>query len=258
MNEAAAVIHWKAFDRSRQRFDKRIQAAVIAALDKQFAPIIAAVEAGSDNPEGRAATYPIEKLFEYIYGTVGVEFARQSYLSTKGLPSDFLIKDRTSDATELEGNWLRLMRRIAQTQAGEKIKGITQTTKDIVRRVMGQGQDEGLSVPDIAKRLREKWSQLTKSRAVVIARTEIISSSNAGSLLGAQSTGLQLQKSWLATRDSRTRSSHAHVDGQSVDLDGVFTVNGDKLRYPGDSSLGAKPATTIQCRCTIVYKRKEE
>lgn len=259
MTEAQSINQWRAFNRARAKYDKRMQAATQVALDAQFEPIITAFEQGRANPENLATTYPIQKLFEYIYTTVGPDFARMSYLGVKSGPTDFLTKaaGKEPEADLLEGFWKRTMKKIVDTQAGEKIKGITQTTKSWVKRAIAEVQEQGLSIPNAAKLLREQWKTISKSRAVVVSRTEILSSSNAGSLLGAKSTGLPLNKSWLATRDPRTRSKHIHADGQTVDLDVPFIVGGDELNYPGDSSMGAKMDNCIQCRCAITFKRKQ-
>jgi hypothetical protein len=39
------------------------------------------------------------------------------------------------------------------------------------------------------------------------------------------------------------------ADGQRVGVDDVFTVGGERLRFPSDSSLGASAKNIINCRC---------
>ena len=62
----------------------------------------------------------------------------------------------------------------------------------------------------------------------------------------AESDGIILKKEWIATNDSRTRHSHAALDGAVVDQDKKFD-NG--LMYPGDPS--GRPEETWNCRCTV-------
>ena len=88
----------------------------------------------------------------------------------------------------------------------------------------------------------------------MIARTEIISASNKGSLDGAKDTGIPLKKEWLATMDNRTRDAHLIADGQKVLLDELFQVDGDALSYPGDFTNGASAGNVINCRCTQIYE----
>lgn len=54
-----------------------------------------------------------------------------------------------------------------------------------------------------------------------------------------------------STRDKRTRLEHRVADGQTVPLDGKFTVDGEKLDYPGDPDASAH--TRVNCRCAITW-----
>lgn len=92
------------------------------------------------------------------------------------------------------------------------------------------------------------------SRATRIARTEVISASNLGSIEGARATGLPLNKTWLATPGNRTRDTHATADGQTVSMDELFDVGGSLLDFPGDWSNNADVSETVNCRCTVTYQ----
>lgn len=48
--------------------------------------------------------------------------------------------------------------------------------------------------------------------------------------------GIQLKKQWLATLDGKTRHEHRILDGQTVDVEESFQVDGSKLKCPGDPS----------------------
>ena len=66
--------------------------------------------------------------------------------------------------------------------------------------------------------------------------------------------GIELEKRWLATLDSRTRHNHAAADGQTVAEDRPFIVGGHELMYPGDPS---GPGHEIyNCRCTMIAQVK--
>lgn len=64
-------------------------------------------------------------------------------------------------------------------------------------------------------------------------------------------------KSWVSMGDSRVRPHHmaADVDPQNegVPVDEPFIVRGERLMYPGDSSLGASLDNVVNCRCSAVY-----
>lgn len=60
-----------------------------------------------------------------------------------------------------------------------------------------------------------------------------------------------MQKQWLATLDSRTRHSHAMLDGKTVDNQEPFS-NG--CMFPGDPQ--GPPQEVYNCRCTLLAKVK--
>ena len=63
-----------------------------------------------------------------------------------------------------------------------------------------------------------------------------------------------MTKSWLATQDGRTRIPHLEAHGQEVPIDENFTVAGESLAFPGDTSNGASAKNIINCRCTQTYR----
>lgn len=117
--------------------------------------------------------------------------------------------------------------------------------------------------PKAIDRMVQRYKdRLLKTRGDRIARTEALTSLNAGRKEGFQQlvekSGVpsdRVTKVWDATGDGRTRDSHIAMDGQSRPVDEPFvSPNGYRLQYPGDSSLGASAAETIQCRCWVNYR----
>jgi len=129
---------------------------------------------------------------------------------------------------------------------------------DLVAGQVAQGAALGESVPKIRDRvdnvLSTSESARWPNRAVVIARTETLGALNAGRMdafrAEAAEFGIQLEKIWLATEDSRTRPTHNAADGQRVPLDTPFVVGGFSLDFPGDPT--GPPQEVIQCRCTML------
>ena len=70
------------------------------------------------------------------------------------------------------------------------------------------------------------------------------------SYAAAEKMGIKLKKQWLATLDNRTRHAHAMLDGQTVDIDKPFKVDGYDIMFPGDTS--APGYLVYNCRCTMV------
>lgn len=93
-------------------------------------------------------------------------------------------------------------------------------------------------------------------RAMTIARTEGVGAANNGHVMAmkewlAQNPNYTVVKTWIATKDERTRPDHKALHGQeSVGIDTPFRCeNGDMIRWPGDQDAPARQ--TIQCRCTL-------
>lgn len=137
--------------------------------------------------------------------------------------------------------------------AENRLVGIGNTAWTTARERLVEGFQAGEGIDALAGRVEEALD-VAASRAVTIARTEVVSASNAGSIAGARALSGHAPpvKIWMASLDARTRESHADADGQEVALDEPFTVGGAQLDYPGDP---AGPVEEVaNCRCTIVYR----
>lgn len=112
---------------------------------------------------------------------------------------------------------------------------------------------QGKSIPRMANDLQSRMQNMNRTSAIRTARTAVTGAQNAGRLntyRAAQDMGIKLKKQWLATLDNRTRHAHAMLDGQTVDVDKPFKVDGYELMYPGDSS--APGYLVYNCRCTQI------
>lgn len=107
-----------------------------------------------------------------------------------------------------------------------------------------QGILSGDSMDKIAGRLSSVLG-MNETSAIRNARTSVTSAENKGRidmLQDAEDKGVKTQKGWLATNDSRTRDSHAELNGVFVDIDDEFD-NG--LEYPGDPN--GDPSEVYNC-----------
>lgn len=102
-------------------------------------------------------------------------------------------------------------------------------------------------------------TRLLNMRGEVIARTEAGRVLEETRYLSTQqavdSTGVprsQTVKQWFATKDNRTRDTHAAMNGQARLLEDYFdSPSGARLMYPHDSDAPA--SEVIACRCQPVY-----
>lgn len=117
---------------------------------------------------------------------------------------------------------------------------------------------EGRAVdPAIAEKAVTRYeAALLNLRGEIIGRTEALGSlheSQAEAWRQAVESGAvdpqNVVKVWIATKDGRTRDTHAAMDRQTVGLNERFS-NG--LMYPCEP--GGPPSEVIACRCTMVTR----
>lgn len=159
---------------------------------------------------------------------------------------------------------VELMRQYFGIDLLNKAEGITDTTKEIIAKILGEASELGLSYAEIVKELKTN-SELTAVRARLIARTEMSTAANGSSYINAKETGLDLKKVWIAAQDRRTRIlpedefDHFHMNGVTIPMNDYFNVpSKDKgielLLFPGDGKQGASAGNLCNCRCVMGYE----
>lgn len=187
-------------------------------------------------------SYVAAELYPYLIQTF-VDSAGDVRSKIDGLTNDAIPKVDTDFAIQ----YLR--------QANNRLKGIADVIWLNMREQLAEGYEAGESTQQLAARLRAVAS-ISEPRALMIARTEIVPAANFASLYQVQLAGFtddECQKGWMSTEDPRTRPAHLAADGQRVPLSKPFTVDGEKLNFPGDWSLGATADNVINCRCSVDY-----
>lgn len=114
---------------------------------------------------------------------------------------------------------------------------------------------QGKSIKHMADDLQKRITTMSRDSAIRTARTAVTGAQNAGrmdSYAAAEKMGIKLKKRWLATLDNLTRHAHAALDGQTMDIDMPFKVDGDEIMFPGDTS--APGYLVYNCRCTMVVE----
>lgn len=127
-------------------------------------------------------------------------------------------------------------------------KRVTTTVAEALTDTIGQGISQGETIMDIASRIDELYQELLGYRSLRIARTEVVSASNVGSLLSYRAAGIKTKR-WLTANDELVRPTHQAAEGQEVGINESFQVGGDWLDHPGDPS--GSPEEIINCRCTV-------
>ncbi len=231
---------WLKIERRRLSFDKRTMNIMRAALNEQFRQFQRqCIQQGqlSIDCVDVINEIPIRNAMIKIYVMVGLSFA-----ASVSIPKKF---DHNLQSTIL--GWVNV-------NVAERIVGITAGTKLKIKSLVSKWVE--LQPSNIEREIRNEWNTISRTRATTIARTEVVSASNMGSIMGAEQQAAEFEvdmnKLWLATRDGRTRDAHNDADGQAKKMKESFVVAGELLDFPGDPK--GSPGNVINCRCAVTYE----
>lgn len=135
------------------------------------------------------------------------------------------------------------------------------TVRNQLNTSLQAGLDEGETMSELSRRVKDVFNDLEKHEAERIARTETNTAYNDARHVAMDDSGIG-HKAWLSSHGPNVRPSHAEAErtytvDNPIPLTEPFTVNGEQLMYPGDSSLGAGPGNTINCQCIQLAARLE-
>lgn len=163
----------------------------------------------------------------------------------------------------------RIMMDFIQRFGAVKVQQITETTRNQLRRLIEKSISEGKGQEQIAKEITDAIPQFSRTRARIIARTEVHSAAMNASQAVAQTSPFPMNKRWISVYDHRTRdfgegdgivdqANHRAMNEVTVGPEELFAVptsvgGFDLMQGPGDPT--APGYQTINCRCSLVYRR---
>lgn len=199
----------------------------------------------SPDPGGRLDTPWVTEYVESSYKRGMVN----SYLSSKqgrlagagvgeGTQEEFL---RSSFAAPEAMSKVKLL----GTRAFGSLKGVTDAMATQMNRILAQGIADGSGADTIAREMLDSIGSLTQSRALTIARTEIINAHAEGQLdaftkLGVEELGVKAE--WSTAGDDRVCPECAELEGK------IFTM---------DEARGMIPLHP-NCRCAWIPAAPDE
>lgn len=143
------------------------------------------------------------------------------------------------DASALDS--ARLKREI-RAMCAQRADDIVQSTFEAL---VGDLRDlDNLTPESVRDCVRGSYARLNDGRVERNARGMATATANAGTFVGAKSSGQRCYKVWRSFPGART--SHARMSGERVELGNTFS-NG--AMWPGDTRLS--PEETCNCRCRI-------
>lgn len=141
-------------------------------------------------------------------------------------------------------------------RAAERVTLINETTKEGLKTLLTEAAERGASPQEIARLIRERFEGFSKlpvrgpthirTRAELVAVTELAEAYQTGNYLAVKSTGLDFEKAWLTVADSRVSPGCEDNAGKGwIDLEDSFpSGHNTPPRFPG-------------CRCSTQYRPKE-
>lgn len=234
--------------------------SALKSQDKEF------IRIASENPEKAISLVndiytrePIKNAFVGLYGSLGRACA--SYTRNKYQKSAGGVRTKKTNDT-IDNEFETVMRAYAVSEAGQRITGITGTSREIairkLRELMTRAQSEGIAGNQLSQFLRDElekeFSRFEQWRADRIVQTESVTAQNKGSFEGAKSLGIDLKKKWVATPGLAVEERHAvmfGVNGQEQEMNMPFNIGGESMMYPGDPNASAD--NVINCRCDMIY-----
>jgi hypothetical protein len=185
-------------------------------------------------------------MLKNIYKDVIKDFGTRTFNDIQSRAPQIKVNNKFSLLTEDIQNYI-------DDVTADKVVMISETTKKDIKRIVAKAIQEGKSIPETEMMIDGLYlDQIIPNRSKTIARTEVVSASNYGSIAGAKQTTSKLNKIWIPTFDDSTRESHlAMANHPPIALDAMFDVGGFYGQQPGDFALPA--SEVINCRCAIGY-----
>lgn len=222
-DEEQKTAYWKKLDRERIQWWGVAQDKIEPLYEAEAKAVIKAIESGGKPDKAikslkKKWTDEIEQLTYNIVEHFGKE------------------QKAFNPASALIRAWIA-------EHATESVTSILATNLEDVKYVIAQGTADNLTVPQIAKSLRQFYTDRSPYKAMRVARTEVAQSAGFAQHESAKEAGWK-KHTWLSSRDDRVRDSHSAIDGEEQPIGKPYS-NG--LMFPGDP--GGDPAESIMCRC---------
>ena len=137
----------------------------------------------------------------------------------------------------------------AKLRGGIRVKGIQDTTKANIARIVSAGLEHGDSRTTIAKQIEQEM-QTTAGRARTIATQECNTSLLSGHYDMMRKAGATWKR-WHVANRGAARPSHLALDNTPVPIDAKFE-NG--LRYPCDPEC-TDASEVVNCHCFLTFDK---
>jgi SPP1 gp7 family putative phage head morphogenesis protein len=189
---------------------------------------------------GQAIPLQLARAMEPLIGEIVIDFGNAE-LGSLGMSASFAVIDA------------RVVGYLTEMGA-VRIPMINDTTRREISKTLAEGVLRGEGIESLTARVRTTFRGISKSRAALIARTEVgtaASFARNASIQDAADAGIVDKRRWIATIDNRTRHNHLQLNGQVQPVGKPFKIpfTSKTAMYPGGFSDVKENAN---CRCVVV------
>ena len=231
---------WRKQMLARRKTERAYSSKFSRALMEARAEVLSKLSGGKRDP-GASFMFDLAKFADNLFR--GMRGVTLDALQTSGQ----LLFDEIANDDPWKMPPQKALDFVAQRE--NKLSGVGQDIFDRIRKRIGDGLSAGKSTDDIAKDIRAEFNAIDKERGKVIAITETGAAYNFARH-EAMVTSNITRKRWLSSGNPNMRPAHAEANGQEVNIQEPFTVDGEQLAYPGDPS--GSPENVINCRCISI------
>lgn len=258
--------NWQgAFENERRKAEKAIIGLVQRFYQTEYAKgVDAFIQQGTIQLDGIFQTEGFKKIYQDLYVQTGMRFANWYARNF-----DRFLK-KGVNPNQYQTQWQNLFGQFAQQNAGAKIALVQGTAKKTLQRILKANMNDPAFAALGARQKRDvilrQTNLYSRNQALRLVRTEATAAANYGTLQSATTIfpAQQMMKQWVSGQDGRTRSippndfDHAVMNGVQVKYEDTFSVQGQQMRFPADSSLGASAGNIVNCRCSVFPFPMEE
>lgn len=147
-------------------------------------------------------------------------------------------------------------------RAANRVRNINEGTREILRQELTEAMAAHESGKPLLSRIDRVFEgEISATRAVRIARTEVVATSNQAKFEAAKQSGVVVKKRWICmllptTRKEIGGANHVLMHGKVVDFEKKFQVPNrsggfDEMDCPGDDAGSAE--NVVNCLCSVNY-----
>ncbi len=258
---AAEVALWRKHMTARRGSVKRFESAISRALMAARAETLRKIEAAwPTRTAARSAAAALETrstaadfLFSLDDLTANLKAAtrKASILSLKDAGQQLFAEIGVDDPFKFPPEKALVF----LSQRENKLANAPIEVWNQVKEKIETGLNEGQSITEMAREIRDEFNDIGKGRAKTIAMTETAAAYGAARQEAMDQSGVPFKK-WLTSGAANVRAAHAEANGQVVPVDEPFEVGGEALDGPGDPT--GSPGNVINCHCVAIAVSNED